>query len=65
MMAWLSYPPQMERKRSVTSIMLSLVSPTTAFASAFEEFQRSVTKEGQKLNTVKPSHYNLRLQSKE
>ena len=41
-------------------ICLSPISPTTAFTSAFEEFQKSITKEGQKLNTVKPSCYNLR-----
>ena len=41
------------------------ISSPTPFTSAFEEFQKSVTKEGQKLNTAKPSHYNLRLQSKE
>ena len=41
------------------------ISPTTAFTSAFEKFQKSITKEGQKLNTVKQRHYNLRSQSKE
>ena len=39
-------------------------SPTTAFTSTFEEFQKSITKEGQRLNTAKQSHYNLRSQSK-
>ena len=41
------------------------ISSTTAFTSAFEEFQKSITKEGQKLNTANQWHYNLRLQSKE
>ena len=41
------------------------ISPTTMFTSAFEEFQKSITKEGQKLNTAEQSHYNLRSQSKE
>ena len=45
--------------------MLKAISPTTAFTSVFEEFQKSIAKEGQKCNTAKQSHYNLRLQSKE
>ena len=40
------------------------MSPTTAFTSAFEEFQKSIAKEVQ-LNTAMQSHYNLRSQSKE
>ena len=56
----LSCPVQMERRINVKAI-----SPTTAFTSAFEEFQKSITKESQILNTAKYSCYNLRSQSKE
>ena len=41
------------------------ISPTTTFTSAFEEFQKSITKEGLSLNVAKQTHYHLRSQSKE
>ena len=58
-----SSPDRKEKKCNIHHV--KPISPTTAFSSAFEEFQKSVTKEGQKPITVKPSQYNLRSQSKE
>ena len=62
-MVIISSPDRKEKKCNILHV--KPISPTTAFTSAFEEFKKSVTKEGQKLNTVKPGHYNLRSQSKE
>ena len=59
----MSSPGGKEKKCNIHHV--KPMSPTTAFTSAFEEFQKSITKEGQKLNTPKQSHYNLRSQSKE
>ena len=56
-------PDRKEKKCNIHHV--KAISPTTAFISAFEEFQKSITKDGQKLNTTKQSPYNLRLQSKE
>ena len=57
-----SSPDRKEKKCNIHHVEpISL----TAFTSAFEEFQKSIAKEGQKLNTAKQSHYNLRSQSKE
>ena len=39
--------------------------PTTAFTSAFEEFQKIILKGGQKCNTTKQTPYNLRSQNKD
>ena len=59
----MSSPDRKERKCNIHHV--KSISPTTAFTSAFEEFQKSITKEGKELNTAKASHYNLRSQSKE
>ena len=59
----ISYPDGKEKKCNIHHV--KPISPTTAFTSAFEEFQKSVTNEGKELSTAKPSHYNLRSQSKE
>ena len=56
-------PNRMEKKCNIHHV--KPISPTTAFTSAFEEFQKSITKEGQLLNTAKQSWYNLRSQGKE
>ena len=58
-----SSPDGKEKKCNIHYV--KAISPTTSFTSAFEEFQKSITKEGQKHNTAKQSHYNLRSQSKE
>ena len=52
-MVIISPPDGKEKKCNIHHV--KPISPTTAFTSAFEEFQKSATKEGQKLNTVKPS----------
>ena len=59
----MSSPDGKEKKCNTHHV--KAISPTTTFISAFEEFQKSITKEGQNLNTAKQSHYNLRSQSKE
>ena len=59
----MSSPDGKEKKCNIHHV--KPISPATAFTSAFEEFQKSITKEGKKLNTAKQSHYNLRSQSKE
>ena len=59
----MSSPDGKEKKCNIHHV--KPIHPTTAFTSTFEEFQKSITKEGQKLNTVKQSHYCLRSQSKE
>ena len=58
-----SYLDGKEKKCNIHHV--KAISPTTGLTSAFEEFQKSITKEGKKLNTVKQSHYNLQPQSKE
>ena len=50
MIAWLSYPPQMKEKKCNIHHVKPIF-PTTAFTSAFEEFQKSITKEGKNLIT--------------
>ena len=59
----MSSPDGKEKKCNIPHI--KAISPTTALTSAFEEFQKSIAKEGQNLNTAKLSCYNLRSQSKE
>ena len=58
----MSSPDGKEKKCNIHHV--KAISPTTAFTSAFEEFQKSITK-GQKLNTAEQTHYNLRSHSKE
>ena len=59
----LTSPDSKEKKCNIHHVKDK--NPTTTFTSAFEEFQKGITKEGQKLNTTKQNHYNLRSQSKE
>ena len=55
-----------DRKEKKSNIHhVKAISPTTAFTSAFEEFQTSITEESLKLNKAEQSDYNLRLQNKE
>ena len=56
-------PDVREKKCNIHHV--KAISPTTAFTSAFEEFQKSIWKEGQKCNTTKQTHCNLRSQTKE
>ena len=53
----------MEKKCNIHHV--KAVSPTTAFTSVFEEFQKSIAKVGQSLTMTKQTHYNLRSKSKE
>ena len=48
-------PDGKEKKCNIHHV--KAISPTIAFTSAFEEFQKSIAKEGQNLNTAKKSHY--------
>ena len=59
----LSSPDGKEKKCNIHHV--KAISSTTVFTSAFEEFQKIITKEGQTLNAAKQSCYNLRSQSKE
>ena len=59
----MSSPDGKEKKCNIHHI--KPISTTIAFTSAFDEFQKSITKEGQKHNTANQNHYNLRSQSKE
>ena len=59
----MSSPDGKEKKCNIHHV--KAISPTTTFTAAFEEFQKSIAKEGQKLHTVKQNHYNLRSQNKE
>ena len=58
-----SSPDGKEKKCNIHHV--KAISPTTAFTSAFEEFQKSIAKEGQSLTTTKQTCYNLRSNSKE
>ena len=53
------------KKKKCNIHHVKAISPTTTFTSAFEEFHKSIAKEGHNLNTAKKSHYNLRSQCKE
>ena len=54
-------PDGKEKKCNIHHV--KAISPTTTFTSAFEEFQKSIVKEGQKCIMVKKTHYHLRSQS--
>ena len=56
-------PDGREKKCNIHHV--KAISPTTALTSAFEEFQKSISKEGQKHNATKQTQYNLRSQNKD
>ena len=58
-----SSPDGKEKKCNIHHV--KAIFPTTAFTSAFEEFQKSISKEGQKCNTTKQTHYSFRSQNKD
>ena len=61
--AIVSSPDGKEKKCNIHHV--KAISPTTAFTSACEKFQKNITKEGQNPNIAKQSQYNLRSQSNE
>ena len=58
-----SSPDGKEKKFNIHHV--KAISHTTAFISAFEEFQKSISKEGQECNTTKQTHYNVTSQNKD
>ena len=55
----MSSPDGKEKKSGIHHV--KAIFPTTAFTSAFEEFQESIAKKVQKLNRAKQSCYNFEI----